>query len=98
MLSDPAISQHLLIFAAMVVALGGVVLGILRGWRAIIDQMKEIVLDHEEREKVWSDENERHASEFRSEVLDRLERVEGDVQSIREHLIAKGHLPVRDDE
>lgn len=86
-------AQHIVIFGGMVVTLGGAVLGILKGWRALLDQMRAIVTEHEERERAWFDDSESRSADFRHEVLTRLSRVEGDVQSIREHLVAKGDIP-----
>lgn len=87
-------AKHLITFLALTVVLGGLVLGVLKGWKALIDEMREIVNAHAADEKKWAEENEQHASAFREEVLTRLDRVETDVQSIREHLISDGRIPL----
>jgi hypothetical protein len=92
--AESDIAQHLLVFGGMTVALLGGALGILKGWGTVIDQMKAIVREHETRERAWAEEGEAHAANFRAEVLERLERVEVEVQQVREHLISDGRIPL----
>ena len=87
-------AKHLLVFVVFLTFTGGLVLGILRGWNAVLSEMRSIVNTHAADEKKWAEENEAHAASFREEVLVRLDRVESEVQTIREHLISEGKVPL----
>jgi hypothetical protein len=76
-------ASHLIIFGVFVALLGGFVIGVLKGWRALIDQMREVLKEHESKEEAWQ-----------REVVKRLDGLERQVTMVREHLIRANIIEV----
>lgn len=92
-MTEPTLAQLSLVIGSVVIAMLAGALALVKGWDSLLAKFKTITEEHEVRENKQSAEEEVRAAEFRKEVLDRLERVEGEVQGIREHLIARGEIP-----
>jgi uncharacterized protein Yka (UPF0111/DUF47 family) len=75
----------LMILGAVIVGVGGIVIGLWRGWQAVIGQIKSIIAEHEEKEDRWQ-----------RDISKRLIRLERSVGAIREHLIAADIIEVAD--
>ncbi len=73
----------LTILGAVIVGVGGIVVGLWRGWQAVIGQIKTIIGEHEVREERWQ-----------KEINKRLLTLERQINAIREHLIAADIIEV----
>jgi hypothetical protein len=67
----------LIILGAVVTVIGGVVLALFQGWKAIIGEIKTMLGEHTESEERWQ-----------RDISKRLTRLERNVGAIRDHLIA----------